>query len=107
MNRELFLAILAMDSYNRGYGQGITGLSNTGLIGNASILSQSDIRPAIAVTGAKTPELTGIPGAQYQLSRFSHPFSFPYAVGPVSFAGLARMVRCEGGATAPALSPLR
>ena len=23
MNRELFLAILAMDSYNRGYGQGV------------------------------------------------------------------------------------
>ena len=55
MNRDLFLAILSMDSYNRGYGQGITGLSNTGLIGNASILSQTDIRPAIAVTGAKTP----------------------------------------------------
>ena len=32
MNRDLFLAILSMDSYNRGYGQGITGLSNTGLI---------------------------------------------------------------------------
>jgi hypothetical protein len=26
MNRDLFLAILSMDSYNRGYGQHITGL---------------------------------------------------------------------------------
>ncbi len=28
MNRDLFLAILSMDSYNRGYGEGIIGLSN-------------------------------------------------------------------------------
>jgi hypothetical protein len=27
MNRDLFLAILSMDSYNRGYGQGISGLA--------------------------------------------------------------------------------
>lgn len=27
MNRDLFLAILAMDSYNRGYGAGISGLN--------------------------------------------------------------------------------
>lgn len=26
MNRDLLLAILAMDAYNRGYGQGIVGL---------------------------------------------------------------------------------
>lgn len=52
MNRDLFLAILSMDSYNRGYGQGITGLSNTGLIGNASILSQSDIRPGFTAVNA-------------------------------------------------------
>jgi hypothetical protein len=26
MNRKLFLAILSMDSYNRGYGEGVTGL---------------------------------------------------------------------------------
>ncbi len=37
MDRDLFLAILAMDSYNRGYGAGVTGLSETGGIGNATI----------------------------------------------------------------------
>jgi hypothetical protein len=29
MDRNLFLAILSMDSYNRGYGQGTTGLGVT------------------------------------------------------------------------------
>jgi hypothetical protein len=43
MNRDLFLAILAMDSYNRGYGQGVSGLANSGHIGNATITRQSNI----------------------------------------------------------------
>jgi hypothetical protein len=30
MNRDLFLSILAIDSYNRGYGQGVDGLGNSG-----------------------------------------------------------------------------
>lgn len=38
MNTEVFLSILAMDSYNRGYGQNVGGLSNTGQIGQASII---------------------------------------------------------------------
>lgn len=29
MNRDLFLAILAMDSYNRGYGQGLKFFGNS------------------------------------------------------------------------------
>ena len=37
MNRDLFLAILAMDAYNRGYGVGISGLDESGDIGNATI----------------------------------------------------------------------
>jgi RTX calcium-binding nonapeptide repeat (4 copies) len=37
MNRDLFLAILSMDSYNRGYGVNISGLNESGKIGNASI----------------------------------------------------------------------
>ncbi len=28
MNRDLFLVILSMDSYNRGYGQNVKGLSD-------------------------------------------------------------------------------
>jgi hypothetical protein len=44
MNRDLFLAILAMDSYNRGYGSGIKNLPSSGKIGDATIAQQSDIR---------------------------------------------------------------
>jgi hypothetical protein len=43
MNRDVFLSILAMDSYNRGYGQGINGLADMGSIGSATILRQSNI----------------------------------------------------------------
>ena len=46
MNRELFLAILAMDSYNRGYGAGISGLvardSNSGGVTDAVELTNLD-----------------------------------------------------------------
>ncbi len=41
MNRDLFLAILSMDSYNRGYGQGLSGLSASGQLGKAEITSDS------------------------------------------------------------------
>ena len=37
MNRDLMLAILSMDSYNRGYGNGIKGLLESGAVGSASI----------------------------------------------------------------------
>ena len=44
-SRDLLLAILAMDSYNRGYGQGITGLdAPNAQIGDAIFLKQSDIK---------------------------------------------------------------
>jgi hypothetical protein len=46
MNRDLFLAILSMDSYNRGYGQGVNNLDvviGQTRIGNAVISSQVDI----------------------------------------------------------------
>jgi len=45
-SKDLMLAILAMDSYNRGYGQGICGLDAThAQIGDATFLKQSDIDP--------------------------------------------------------------
>ena len=37
MNRDLFLAILSMDSYNRGYGQGVNNLPDLGSVGTAVI----------------------------------------------------------------------
>ena len=43
MNPDVFLSLLALDSYNRGYGQNVGGLTNSGMIGNATILRQSNI----------------------------------------------------------------
>lgn len=54
VSRDLFLALLAMDPYNRGYGQGTTtssddGISNVNeisrLLGKARIIRQSDVAP--------------------------------------------------------------
>jgi hypothetical protein len=43
ISKDLFLAILSMDSYNRGYTRGIDGLGGIGSgIGNAVIRDQSD-----------------------------------------------------------------
>ncbi len=61
MNRDLFLAILAMDSYNRGYDQGIKltssdpnhSVNEIGLtIGNATIYAQTDTDPNSDEVGA-------------------------------------------------------
>jgi hypothetical protein len=44
MSPELFMAILSMDSYNRGYDEGIVGLGGVGsLVGVAEIISQSNV----------------------------------------------------------------
>lgn len=61
MNTELFKAILAMDSYNRGYGQGINFGINTDAvgitIGNATVLNNSSILKASdGVTRLDIPE---------------------------------------------------
>lgn len=46
MNKDLFLAILAMDAYNRGYGEGIANLGGVGSqLGDAKIIRQSDFKP--------------------------------------------------------------
>ena len=37
MSRDLFLAILSMDSYNRGYGPGIKLRPDSGMLGSATI----------------------------------------------------------------------
>lgn len=39
MDRKVFLALLSLDSYNRGYGARIDNLSESGSIGHASILT--------------------------------------------------------------------
>ncbi len=57
MNRNLFLVILAMDSYNRGYGVGIKGLGGVGSgIGDATIFrSQIRLRARWAFPPVSTP----------------------------------------------------
>ena len=37
MQRDVFLSLLALDSYNRGYGANVGDLSETGMIGTADI----------------------------------------------------------------------
>lgn len=41
MNREVYLSLLAMDAYNRGYGQTVSGLPASGSIGLADIKRDS------------------------------------------------------------------
>jgi hypothetical protein len=51
MDRNLFLAILSMDSYNRGYGQGTTGLAASigTQIGSATIKKDSNDEAGISI----------------------------------------------------------
>lgn len=42
MDRDVFLGLLALDSYNQGYAQALEGLSNTGGIGKAKIITLPD-----------------------------------------------------------------
>ncbi|MBB4640569.1 hypothetical protein [Rhizorhapis suberifaciens] len=69
MDRNLFLAILAMDSYNRGYGVGIKDLDvnlNVTKIGNATIRTDSvtEIGASAESTGfyALAYDMTGVEG---------------------------------------------
>jgi hypothetical protein len=59
MNRDLFLAILSMDSYNRGYVQGIKGLDSPGpnpdddlkiRIGKAKIIRDANDASGLGIT---------------------------------------------------------
>jgi hypothetical protein len=73
MSKDLFLSILSMDAYNRGYNPGIAGLSDavdTG-IGNAKILRTSDSTPGSPEVDAsfyglayKLTQSVGTPGNQ-------------------------------------------
>ena len=71
MNQDLFKAILAMDSYNRGYLPGISGLGgvNTGL-GSARIIRESDTLDTSAEFAA------GFYAVTYQLQSGERAISF-------------------------------
>lgn len=46
MDRDLFLAILAMDSYNRGDGFAVSGLAETGTLGTATLRAATEEQKA-------------------------------------------------------------
>lgn len=82
MDRDLFLAILAMDSYNRGYGQSIADLPASGSIGSASILSDS------AILGS-TPD-----GRNDENAGF---YAIAYDVSQVAgFGDVEKVISCRG-----------
>ncbi len=74
INRDLLLAILAMDSYNRGYGQGIKGLESPGpnpdddvdiRIGRAKITRDANDESGLAQAAgfyAIAYDMTGVAG---------------------------------------------
>lgn len=65
MNRDLFLAILSMDTYNRGYGVGINDLSESGQLGNATLLAATSAQKAGWETAgfyAIAYDMTGVAG---------------------------------------------
>ena len=65
MNRDLLLAILAMDSYNRGYGVGVEGLDEGGQIGNATLTPATTAQKAgweAAGFYAIAYDMTGVAG---------------------------------------------
>lgn len=62
MSRELFLAILALDAYNRGYGAGIKMPAGPTYLGLAEILPDSEQCPS--VTGG---EAAGFYAIAYEL----------------------------------------
>ena len=41
IDRDVFLSLLALDSYNRGYGQNVEGFAASGRLGNATILGDA------------------------------------------------------------------
>lgn len=52
ISNDIMLSILAMDSYNRGYGEGVTGLGGLGSkIGNATIITDSETVQETATDG--------------------------------------------------------
>ena len=43
MSKDLFLSILSMDSYNRGYNPGMAGLDENGSVGSAVVLTRGGL----------------------------------------------------------------
>ena len=65
MNRDLFLAILSMDTYNRGYNAGVKLPSGAVLIGNATITKDSS---SLVSDGVRLDIPAGFYAIAYDLS---------------------------------------
>jgi hypothetical protein len=63
ISRDLFLAILSMDSYNRGYGVGLTFRNQSNQIGNATIGED-----ALTLLSQGTAEAAGFYALAYDVS---------------------------------------
>ena len=96
ISKDLFLAILSMDSYNRGYGAGLSdggvndpdGLGETGHIGSATLITRADL---------------GITTEQYQAWQDAGFYAIAYDVGGSGPSGLAgKTVISYRGTDAPA-----
>jgi hypothetical protein len=65
ISKDLFLSILSMDAYNRGYNPGIAGLSGTG-VGHASFvdttLPDGSVPASFYGLAYKLTEAVGTPG---------------------------------------------
>ena len=66
ISKDLFMSILSMDAYNRGYTPGIAGLAETGKIGNATLLTRADI-------GVSTTEYQAWQAASFYAIAYNDP----------------------------------
>ncbi len=69
MNRDVFLSILALDSYNRGYGANLNGLAQSGGIGLAAIGINSSV--LLDANGQRLDEAAGFYRIAYDVSNVS------------------------------------
>jgi hypothetical protein len=95
MNKDLFLAILAMDSYNREYGAGVNLTGST--IGQASILTRASL--GIDDTEYAAWQSTGFYAIAYDVSNVA---GFGTAGKVISLSGTerhgtVRMVEARAG----------
>ena len=66
ISRDLFLSILSMDAYNRGYNPGISGLGGVGsALGHATLVTDPETIPETSSTG----QAASLYGLAYKLTQ--------------------------------------
>lgn len=66
LDRDVFLSLLALDSYNRGKGVDVGGLPESGEIGDASITTQQEIYGDDAAAVLQTWQAAGFYAIAYE-----------------------------------------